>query len=104
MYRSPMPSRHGTSGGLRERERQIASAFAVVAVVFVVIMLTDASPLHPRRWSTSCQARGGNIAPAAAGRSSVLTVVELTTQAGMRRLYCVLGNFLVDARAPTLLV
>jgi hypothetical protein len=73
VYRSPMPSRRGTSGGLRERERQIASAVAVVAVaavVFVVVVLTDASPPHPRRWSTSCQARGGDVAPAAAARSS----------------------------------
>jgi hypothetical protein len=74
VYRSPMPSRRGTSGGLRERERQIASAVAVVAVVavaavvFVVVVLTDASPPHPRRWSTSCQARGGDVAPAAAVR------------------------------------
>jgi hypothetical protein len=70
VYRSPMPLRHGTPGGLRKRERQIASA---VAVVFVVVVLTDASPLHPRRWSTSCQARGGDVAPAAAARSSITT-------------------------------
>ena len=74
MYRSLMPLRRGTSGGLRERERQIASAITVVAVaavVFVVVVLTDASPPHPRWWSTSCQARGGNVAPAAAARSSL---------------------------------
>ena len=44
MYRSPMPLRRGTSGGLRKRERQIASAVAVAvvavaaAVVFVVVV------------------------------------------------------------------
>ncbi len=37
MYRSPMPSRRGTSGGLRERQRQIASAVVVVAVAAVVV-------------------------------------------------------------------
>jgi hypothetical protein len=50
VYRSLMPSRCGTSGGLRERERQIVSAVAAVAVaavVFVVVVLTDASPPHP---------------------------------------------------------
>ena len=36
MYRFPLPSRRGTLGGLRKRERQIASAVAVVAVVAVV--------------------------------------------------------------------
>jgi hypothetical protein len=36
----------------------------------VVVVSTDASPPHPRRWSTSCQARGGDVAPAAAARSS----------------------------------
>ena len=73
MYRFPMPSRRGTSGGLREREHQIASAVAVVTVatvIFVAVVLTDASPPHPRRWSTFCQARSGNVAPAAAARSS----------------------------------
>ena len=44
MYCSPMHSRHGTSGGLREGERQIASVVAVAvvavaaAVVFVVVV------------------------------------------------------------------
>ena len=80
MYRSPMPSRRGTSGGLRERKRQITSAVAVVAAaaVVVVVVVNDGvgingcvtSALHPRRWSTSCQARGGNVTTAAAVRSS----------------------------------
>ena len=43
MYRSPMPSRRGTSGGLCKRKRQIASAIAAVivaiaAIIFVVIV------------------------------------------------------------------
>ncbi len=90
------------------------AAVAVAAVLFVVVVLTDASPPHPRRWSTSCQARGGDVAPATAARSSPgdsggvgatpMSVVELTTQAGMRRLCRVLHVFLVDALAPTLLV
>ena len=44
MYCSPMHSRHGTSGRLREGERQIASAITVAvvaiaaAVIFVVVV------------------------------------------------------------------
>ena len=36
MYCSPMHSRHGTSGGLRKGERQIASAAGVTVAVIVV--------------------------------------------------------------------
>ena len=39
MYRSPMPLRRGTSGGLRKHERQIASAVTVVAVAAVVFVV-----------------------------------------------------------------
>ncbi len=39
MYRSPMPSRRGTSGGLHKRERQIPSAIAVVAVAAVIFVV-----------------------------------------------------------------
>jgi hypothetical protein len=94
-----MPSRRGSSGGLRERERQIASAVAVVAVVavaavvFVVVVdngvdvngcvaSASAPVVHvlPGQWRRRRTSRGG-------WRRSNPKVVELTTHAGMRRLY-----------------
>jgi hypothetical protein len=44
VYRSLMPSRRGTSGGLRERERQIADAVVVVVVVVVFAVAARSSP------------------------------------------------------------
>ncbi len=63
---------------LHKCEHQIASAVAVAAVatvaivviVVVALALTDAFPPHLRRRSTSCQAGGIDIAPAAAAGSS----------------------------------
>ena len=54
-----------------------------------------------------CASRGGEVFPRGQRRrrsNPNVTVVELTTQAGMRRLCRVLRIFLVDALAPTLLV
>jgi hypothetical protein len=78
VYRSPMPLRRGTSGGLRKRERQIASAVAVVAVVAVVFKVIFDDGVNVNRCVASASApvvhilpaRGGDVAPAAAARSS----------------------------------
>ena len=79
MYRSPMPSRRGTLGGLRKRERQIASAVAVVAVVAVVFKVifddgvdvngcvasASAPVVHilPGQGRQCCASRGGKVFP-----------------------------------------
>ena len=63
MYRSPMPSKCETSGGLSERERQIASAVTIIAVAAVVFVVSVNDGIDVNRCVASASAPVVHVLP-----------------------------------------